>query len=113
MQGSFELLSAFKILEPKIKFTEEEIRKYDIKTTQNEVNGIPMSMVSFNEEVAEGYFVDVKIPARIMSYMVEKLEEMDSNETLTFQYLSLYEKLCLGKKDGNTDSSKQSEGDNK
>jgi len=117
-KGSFELLSAFKILENNIKFTESETRKYDIKTVKqpNPATGQEQMMVAFNKEAAHGYTKDCKVPARMLSYYAEKLEELETKGELTFQFMGLYDRCVLGnepkeEKDG-TDSSEQSEGDN-
>jgi hypothetical protein len=109
-KGNFELLSSFRLLEPNIRFSEEETRNYDIKQMDGGPDG--QMMVAFNKEVAEGYTKEVKVPARVLSYLVEKLEEMEAKGELTFQFMSLYERLVLGKKENGTDSSKQSKGDN-
>ena len=115
-KGNYELLSSFRLLEKNLRFNEEETRNYDIKNVPEPtpMPGVePRMMVAFNKEVAEGYTKEIRIPARIRSYLTEKLEDLDSTEELTPQYVGLYEKFCLGKKDGNADSTKQSKGDNK
>jgi hypothetical protein len=116
-KGSYELLSSFRLLEPNIRFSEEETRKYDIKHVEHpnpEPGKAPQMMVAFNKEVAEGYLKEVKIPARMSSYLSEVLTKKEEDSELTAQYMSLYERFCLGKtpstkekvgkKDGNTDS---------
>jgi len=117
-KGSFELLSAFKILENNIKFTEDETRKYDIKTIKqpDPKTGQEAMMVAFNKEAADGYRKECKVPARMLSYYAETLEDLETKGELTFQFMGLYDRFVLGnepkeEKNG-TDSNKQSEGDN-
>ena len=111
-QGKYDLLAAYKKLEPDLRFSEEETRKFDIKQVEHDgKNGQKIGMVVFNQEVAEGHNKEVKIPARIMSYLAEELEKRDDEGTLTFQYLPLYEKFCL--KVNKDDSSKQGKSNNK
>ena len=113
-KGPYELLASFRIVEPEIRFTEKETREYDIKQMEG-VNpeGQKQMMVAFNKEVAEGYIKEVKLPARISSFIAETLSKKEEDGELTFQFLSLYERFCLGKKDGNTNPTKQSKGNNK
>jgi hypothetical protein len=116
-EGSYELLSSFRLLEKHLRFSEEETRKYDIRNVSEPTPAIgtqPRMMVAFNKEVAEGYTKDIKIPARVSSYMSEKLSKMDEENKLLPQYVGLYERIYLGKKvdDGNVDTDKQSSSDN-
>jgi hypothetical protein len=98
-KGPYELLASFRLLEPKIKFTEKETREYDIKQVPqvDPITGEDRMAVAFNKEVAGDYTIDVQIPARMSSYISNLLEELDTKEELTFQYVSLYERFCLGK----------------
>jgi hypothetical protein len=110
-KGPYELLASFRLLEKDLRFTEEETRNYDIKNVPApDVPG--KMMVAFNKEVARGHLKDIKMPARILSYLSEKLEEMDTEGELTFQLVEIYEKICLGKKEDGTNAGKQSKSNN-
>ncbi len=53
-------------------------------------------MVAFNKEVAGNYTKECGVPARMLSYLAKTLEERDTAEELTFQFLGLYERFVLG-----------------
>ena len=112
-KGNYELLLAFKELEPIVRFSEKETREFDINQTQDPASG--QSHVSFNKEVADSVeeesLKDIKFPTRAHSYLVEKLQEMSDNGELTYQQMSLYKKIVLGKSDVHK-SSKSSKGGN-
>ena len=100
-KGPYDLLAAFKTLEPRIRFNEEETRKYDIKQQEHEDPANPtgpnLMLIAFNKEVAEGHTREVKIPARCSSYLSEELSKKEEAGELTYQYISIYERFCLGK----------------
>ena len=98
-KGSYELLDSFRKFESIIRFSEEETRNYDIKhipTEQFDANGQPKMMVAFNKEVAGDYTKECKVPARMLSYLTKNLEDTETKEELTFQFLGLYERFVLG-----------------
>ena len=91
-QSDYETMKDLLKVRDLLKFTEEENRKYDV-SQENAPNG--GFQVKFNQEVAEGYEVDFKIPPRVASVVTEQLQSMNQNKQLTEQLLSLYEKFCL------------------
>jgi HSP20 family molecular chaperone IbpA len=97
-KGDYELLKAFKQLENQIKFTEEETRNYDIKQEVDAKTGL--SQVRFNKEVAdvEDSEIEVKIPPRALSFIVERLEKASNEGELIYQQMGIYEKFVLGVK---------------
>jgi len=113
--GSYELLASFRLMEKDLRFSEEETRKYDIQNIPEPTPPVgtqPRMMVAFNKEVAGDYTKEIKVPARISSYLAEKLSAMEEKEELTPQYVGLYERFYLGKTNNGNNSSKQGKSDN-
>ena len=78
--------------EKDIKFTEDETRQFDIDAKQV---GEQMN-VTFNKEVTEGYFREVKIPMLVRAAITAELEKRSQENKLTRHYVTLYEKFCVG-----------------
>jgi len=97
-KGSYELLKTFRDIEPEIRFNEEETRTYDIHQVATGTDG--QSQISYNKEVADENKdgKEIKLPARMLSFCVEKLEKQSAGNELTYNLLPLYEKLVLGNK---------------
>lgn len=110
-EGEYELLKAFREMEPLIKFTEEETRNYDIKQVSVE-NG--NSQITYNKEVADENKdgKEVKVPHRALSHCIDRLEKMSSEGKLTYQLMPIYEKLVLGKIKNVRNTNKSSKGNN-
>lgn len=90
---SYQVIRAIEDFRPKIGFTEEETRKYDIE--QKVENN--MWHVVFNKEVSEGYYLDLKVPVAVRTVVKEILEEMSQSKKINRAHLSLYEKFVLGR----------------
>ena len=82
--------------EKDIKFTEDETRQFDIDAKQV---GEQMN-VTFNKEVTEGYFREVKIPMLVRAAITAELDKRSQENKLTRQYVTLYEKFCVGEVSG-------------
>lgn len=87
---NYETLKQLEETKKQLEFSEEEMRKYDI--SHKEMTDGRME-VKFNLEVAEGYEKEVKIKPLAMSAISKVLEDMNRNEALSEQLMSLYEKF--------------------
>ncbi len=95
-QGDYLLLKECLAYQDTIRFTEEEVRNYDISHLMTEDGRM---QVTFNKEVAEGDPESIrsfKTPALLASHIAEQLGDLDRKKALTIQLLSLYEKFVLG-----------------
>ena len=110
-EGEYELLKAFREMEPLIKFSEEETRNYDIKQVAIEGGN---NQITYNKEVADENTdgKEVKIPHRALSYCIDRLEKMSNDNKLTYQLMPIYEKLVLGKVKNVRNTNKSSKSDN-
>lgn len=101
-ESDYETLRDFKKLEDDLKFNEDETRRFDISQVKDETTGL--AHVTFNKEVTEGHLKDVKLPARANAAIVERLHKLSNDKKLTYQYLPLYEKFCVGEVNANSGS---------
>jgi hypothetical protein len=85
-------MAAFEKVKPKIRFTEEETRKFDI---EQKVLNPQQVQVQYNKEVGEEYYVDIKIPSNLMGYIVGRLKKMSEEKKITENFLTLYEKFVV------------------
>lgn len=70
----------------KLIFTDEEVEKYEIKQDQ--------TRLTWNNE-GTTYNKDIKLSPSVVSIVRRQLEELDKEEGLTENFLSLYEKFVL------------------
>ena len=80
-KSSFEKLIIIGDINNKIKITQDEITKFDIKTKDNSV--------TWNEEGAKSEF-DIEFTESESNMIAELLKKMSKEETLTVQTLELY-----------------------
>lgn len=91
-KGSRRLVEAIEKFRNEIKFNEEETRNYDISQRVKEGGLVE---IQFNQEVAEGYEKDIKVPPILSSFIAEKLKKMDKDEQVDNRFLSLFEKFVV------------------
>jgi hypothetical protein len=134
IQHDYKTLKELIDLRNKVKFTEEETRKFDIYSSHptevhcqvcdvtfaNDGGIIPSaldgkyscpkcggeqteivkedrkrSQITYNKEVSNGHLVDIKPKPHAKQAISKTLESMNKTQTLTEQYLTLYEKFIL------------------
>lgn len=107
-ESDYETLRDFKKLEDELKFNEDETRRFDISQVKDEASGL--AHVTFNKEVTEGHLKDINFPARANAAVVEKLHKLSNDKKLTYQYLPLYEKFCVGEINASSTPSSKGKG---
>ena len=74
-------------------FTEEENRKFDIKSEQAPDGRY---YLTFNEESSDGYLKSIKFKPRAISAISEVLKKMDEEKELDQRFISIYKKFAIG-----------------
>lgn len=92
LKGNYELLKVAQEFKPKLNFTEEESRKYDI---EGKVVEGGRQMVTFNKDASDGYLVDIKFPPLIASHIARELKKLNDENELDESLIGIYEKFVL------------------
>lgn len=87
-KGNILTLKALRVLKEALVFTEKEEEDFGIKAVVNQETNIVNYAWSENAEV------EIEISPKMMSLIATTFENLEKNEQLTENHISLFEKFC-------------------
>ena len=88
-EGNFTTLKVLRDLQMKLSFTEEEFKEFEVKQEGDQIRWNPQTG---NEEK------EIEIGEKATDLIINSLKELDKENKLGAQHMSLYEKFVEGGK---------------
>ena len=94
IKGDYSALKTIRRAREMLSFTPEEVKFYEIESVM--VNGSPQT--KWNPDKAANKIKDCPVDEYTTNFVRNKLAEMNNEDELTEQYMSLYEKFVIAYK---------------